>query len=180
MYPRTAIALTTAALVAVLPGVAQAGEFHVGPTASAFRAAPRVPATLVGLTSQSPCDAGSATCGVVNVSPNRNGRAIKQVVIGWEADCEDPDATMEGVAVAQALKVRRASTGSSFKLARTYAVDVGSGYTADVQDRFTGKLDKRGRAARGTYSVVAVVMRDGQQIDRCVSGAVTWKAQRLR
>src|SRR5687767_14752795 len=120
MYRKTAIALTTAALAAAVPGVAQAEEFHVGGT-TAFRAAPKAPGTLVGLTSQSPCEDGSAACGVVNVTPHRNGRTIKQVMIGWEADCDDPDAMMEGVATAQSVKVKRAASGSSFKVARTYS-----------------------------------------------------------
>ena len=178
MFRKTAIALTTAAIASAAPGAAQAGEFHVG--ATAFRAPPKAPGTLVGVTSQSPCDEGSPTCGVVNVLPHRNGRSIRQVGLGWEASCEDPGAVMGGVAVARAVRVKRAATGSSFKLARTYTADVGGGYTADVEDRFTGRLDKRGRTARGTYSVVAVVTRNGEQVDRCASGAITWKAQRMK
>jgi hypothetical protein len=178
MYPKTLAALATAALAAVAPSAAQASDWHVGPTT--FGAAPKSPAALVGATSQAPCQNGGITCGVVNVTAHRNGRSIKQVLIGWEATCEQPGMVMDGVAIAQGVKIKRARSGSSFKVARSYELSAGPGYTARIDDRFTGKLDKRGRSARGTYSGVAVVLRDGQQVDRCATGNVTWKALRLK
>ena len=176
MQARTITALATAAVVAAVPGAAQAVELHAGPTGFAAKA----PGTLVGLTSQSPCDDAAPTCGVVNVTPHPNGRAIKRLVIGYQADCEVPGMTMEGIAAVQNAKLSRAGAGGSFKASRQFEAEVGDGYTAVIQDRTTGKLDKRRRSARGSYSVVAVVMHDGQQVDRCASGTITWKAQRVR
>ena len=177
MHTRTLTALATA-IVAAAPATAQAADLHVGPTT--FGSAPSAPGTLVGPTSQSPCDVGGAACGVVNVTPHRNKRSLAQVLIGWEATCAAPGMVMDGIAVARGLKLKRSRTGASFKVARTYELEAGPGYMARIDDRFTGKLDARGRSARGTYSGVAVVTRDGQQVDRCVTGTITWKAQRLK
>ena len=124
---------------------------------------------------------GGITCGVVNVTPHRNGRTIKQVLIGWEAPCDQPGMVMDGVAVAQAVKVRRARSGSSFK--RRAQLRGRASAPATPRRSKTGSRASSTsavRSARGTYSGVAVVMRDGQQVDRCATGNVTWRAQRLR
>jgi hypothetical protein len=101
-------------------------------------------------------------------------------MLGYEAECEVPDMVMDGVATAEALKLKRAGSGSSFKASRAYLADVGDGYIARIEQRFTGKLDQRGRTATGTFSAVAVVMHEGQQVDRCQTGKVSWKAQRIK
>jgi hypothetical protein len=170
-------ALVPTAVIAALAvsSAAEAGSYDH--RAHAARAGGAIARTLAGLTSQMPCQMEtSPVCGSVNIVMTRNLRRVKQMNIAYEAGCQVPQMYISGLITAKGFDQR----GQRFSKAGVLTEDLGDGLAAVGHPTISGKLNRKHTAASGKFRIVTEILQDGQQIDTCDSGAVTWRVAKLR
>jgi len=159
LRPRAiAIAITVAALASVLLAL------------DAGAALPRKDAGYQGSTSL-----GRLT-NPVALRVSKSGASVTRLDIQWRSTCTPAGGrgSLGGLAV---IKSRPISPKGRFASTASYSRDFGGGLTARYTVAMTGTFSKR-VLARGTLRVtVAIASADGQQVDSCNSGAVTWQAR---
>jgi hypothetical protein len=159
LRPR-AIAITAATLVTVLLPL------------DAGAALPRKDAGYQGSSSQK---LGKLTDPVA-LRVSTSGASVTRFDIQWRANCTPAGGrgSLGGLAV---IKSRPVSSKGAFGSAASYSRNFGGGLTARYTVTMTGRFTKR-TLARGTLRVtVSIASADGQQVDSCNSGAVTWQAR---
>jgi len=154
------LAITVAALLGVLLPL------------NAWAATPRKDAGYQGSTSQK---LGKLT-NPVALRVSRTGATVTRFDIQWSATCAAPGGrgSLGGLAV---IKSRPVTPNGAFASTASYSRDFAGGLTARYTVAMTGTFTKR-ILARGTLRVtVAITSADGQPVDSCNSGAVTWQAR---
>jgi len=108
---------------------------------------------------------------VVNVNRARTKGAI---VIGYNARCqEDPENPFFGAA--DYSPIFRIEDGK-FSMKETYSFGEpsGAGFAGRITTRYAGAFAEGG--VKGTLRIRATLFQDGQEIDRCDTGKVKWRA----
>jgi hypothetical protein len=169
-------ALVPTALIAVLAvsSAAEAGSYDK--RAHAAAASGPIARTLVGLTSQMPCQMEpSPVCGTVNIVMTRKLRRVRQMTIAYEAGCQVPQMYISGLIIAKGFDQR----GRRFSKTGLLTQDLGDGLAAVGHPTISGKLNRKHTAASGKFRIVTEIFEAGQKIDTCDSGAVTWQVAKL-
>src|SRR5688572_11152307 len=115
--------------------------------------------------------AGTRLNAVVNLNRRRTKGAI---VVGFNARCEqDPNNPIYGSA--DYSPIFRVKDGK-FTQTETYDLGdpAGPGFAARITTRYVGAFVEGG--VKGTLRIRATLFQDGQEIDRCDTGTVKWRA----
>jgi hypothetical protein len=149
------------ALVAALVGL-----FLVVPTASAAEPTRASVFRLSGSTSQG---------GQVRISVSNRLTRVERFSIAWRAPCAT-GRTFSDSPTYGPLRIRGLRSGLSFSGIATSTEPLPDGFRGTVQDTLSGRLTRSG--ARGTWrSAVTVRGPDGQPVDTCNTGTITWRAR---
>ena len=169
---RASAGVLAAVAVTILPAMTEATA-----VAADASPAPGGPSTFVGTTSQFPCRMDTeSTCGVVGIVMSKSMARLNSLTLGFEAKCQAPGQFYGTRYIDLRLSTQRSrgNRTASFTHHQTLDQTLPGDLRATIDVHHSGKVTY-GKKGRGRFQVtIAIMDGDGQQIDTCGSGPITY------
>ena len=131
-----------------------------------------------GRTSQ--CPPEQASCYAVNILLPSSLAKVSRFEVFWEAGCNSGNKITNVSTLATNLTLSRAL---KFRGAGDYAINLEDparpatvGLKGNVSATFSGKVRRNGNGSGAFTAGVVMINAAGREVDRCDTGAVTWRA----